>query len=262
MNAFVPWIGGKTRLAKTIVAMLPKDRESYIEVFGGGAKVLFKKDMLPGEIEVYNDINSSLVTLFRVVRDRLPQFKRRQYMLFASREEYKAFLGRFRSGRFKDDIERAVVFYYLVKNSFGSGVTTGWGFSKVRPPKYPACLESLEDVQKRLTRVYLECLSFEALIPKWDRESAVFYLDPPYYMLTEMNGSYYEHDLDQATHERLRDVLKGVKGRFILSYDDHVKVRELYRDFNVQITKPIHYSMNNRPGEKARYKEELLITNF
>lgn len=41
MNAFVPWIGGKTRLAKTIVAMLPEDRESFIEVFGGGAKVLF-----------------------------------------------------------------------------------------------------------------------------------------------------------------------------------------------------------------------------
>lgn len=222
----------------------------------------FKKKTLPGEIEVYNDINSGLVNLFQVVRDRLYEFKRKQFLLFASREEYKTFLIRFKTGAFKDDIERAIVFYYLVKNSFGAGVTTGWGFSRVRPPKYPACLEDLEDVQKRLTRVYIECLSFEALLTKWDGEKAVFYLDPPYYMLTEMTESYYEHELDQEAHERLRDVLKGIKGRFILSYDAHPAVRKLYKGFNVQTTKPIHYSMNNKPGEKARYKEELLITNF
>lgn len=42
---------------------------------------------------------------------------------------------------------------------------------------------------KRLQRVYIESQSFEALIPKWDRKGAVFYCDPPYYMLTEMSGA-------------------------------------------------------------------------
>ncbi len=42
-KAFVPWIGGKAKLAKTIVEMLPENRTGFIEVFGDGAKVLFKK---------------------------------------------------------------------------------------------------------------------------------------------------------------------------------------------------------------------------
>ncbi len=262
MKAFVPWIGGKTRLAKTIVRMLPEDRTVFIEVFGGGAKVLFKKEQKRGEIEVYNDVHEGLVNLFRVVRNRLDEFKRRQYFLLSSRSEYKAYQERYKTGKFKDDIEKAIAFYYLIKTSFGAGITTGWAFSRKRQNKYPACLDDLEGFRERLVRVYIESQSFEDLIPKWDSEGAVFYCDPPYFMLTEMTGSYYKHDLTVEKHELLRDVLGGIKGRFILSYDNHPVIRRLYRKFRVITTEPIHYSLNNRPDAPGIYKTELLIKNF
>lgn len=261
MQTFVPWVGGKKRLAKDIVALLPEDRESYIEVFGGGGKVLFQKDKLSGEVEVYNDIHSDLVNLFQVVRDKLTAFKRRQYYILSSREEYAAFIKRYKAGQFKDEIDRAIVFYVLVKTSFGAGVTTGWGYSKVRPPKYPACLDDLEKVRERLVRVYIENLSFERLIPKYDRPGAVFYCDPPYYITLEKQG-YYQHELTAEDHVKLRDVLSRIEGRFILSYDDHPEVRRLYKGFNIQETRPIHYSLNNREGQPARHQTELLITNY
>ena len=242
--------------------MLPAKRSGYIEVFGGGAKVLFKKEQKQGEVEVYNDVHDGLVNLFRVVRDKLEQFKRRQYFLLSSRAEYKAFQERYKRGEYKDDVEKAIVFYYLIKTSFGAGVTTGWAFSRKRQNKYPVCLDDLEGFRERLKRVYIESLSFEALIPKWDSEGAVFYLDPPYYMLTEMPGKYYKHELTPDMYAQLRDVLKSIRGRFILSYDDHPAVRALYKGFKVRETEPIHYSMNNRVGVKARYETELLITNF
>ena len=40
----------------------------YCEVFGGGASLLCAKE--PSAVEVYNDIDSRLVNLFRVLRDR------------------------------------------------------------------------------------------------------------------------------------------------------------------------------------------------
>ncbi len=261
MYTFIPWVGGKYLLAPDIVALMPQERKTYIEVFGGGGKVLFAKAVKSGEVEVFNDINKDLVNLFRIVRNRFDQFKARQYFILSSREEYAAFLQRYKNRTFKDDIERAIVFYYLVKTSFGSGITTGWGSSRVRPAKYPACLEDLDGVRERLKRVYIECLSFERLIPKWDSEDALFYCDPPYWVTLEKKG-YYQHELNEDGHVHLRDILMKIKGRFILSYDNHPRVRELYKDFNVRTTRPIHYSMNNRKGQPARHQEEVLITNY
>jgi DNA adenine methylase len=88
MNSFISWIGGKHILAKKIIQMMP-EHHTYVEVFGGAGWVLFKKPQ--SKVEVWNDLNSDLVNLFRVVRNRLNAFKQRQYFLLASREEYYAF---------------------------------------------------------------------------------------------------------------------------------------------------------------------------
>ena len=44
MKSFIPWVGGKSLLAKKIVSMFPDNFDRYIEVFGGGGSVLFAKD--------------------------------------------------------------------------------------------------------------------------------------------------------------------------------------------------------------------------
>jgi len=69
----VAWYGGKSRLSAWIVGLLPR-HDSYIEVFGGGASVLFRKP--PARLEVYNDIDDGLVTFFRVLRDRPAELRR------------------------------------------------------------------------------------------------------------------------------------------------------------------------------------------
>lgn len=38
----VPWMGGKRRLATAIINVFP-EHQCYVEVFGGGAAVLFEK---------------------------------------------------------------------------------------------------------------------------------------------------------------------------------------------------------------------------
>ncbi len=52
MSALIPYFGGKTRLAKTIIARMP-EHTCYVEVFAGAAAVFFSKE--PSKTEVIND---------------------------------------------------------------------------------------------------------------------------------------------------------------------------------------------------------------
>ena len=62
------WVGGKSKLTSTIIPLIPK-HSCYVEVFAGAAWVLFRKDS--SKVEVINDINGDLITLYRVIQNHL-----------------------------------------------------------------------------------------------------------------------------------------------------------------------------------------------
>ena len=64
--ALIPYLGGKSKLAKTIISKMP-EHTCYCEVFAGGASVFFKKPPSPSEI--INDMDKDLITLYRVVKN-------------------------------------------------------------------------------------------------------------------------------------------------------------------------------------------------
>ena len=66
MKSFIPWIGGKSLLAKKIVSMFPDDFDRYIEVFRGGGSVLFAKDK-HAPLEVYAFTVKSFSVKFQVI---------------------------------------------------------------------------------------------------------------------------------------------------------------------------------------------------
>ncbi len=58
------WFGGKGNMVAKILPLFPPHR-IYVEPFGGGASLLMAK--APAPVEVYNDLDSGLVNLFRVL---------------------------------------------------------------------------------------------------------------------------------------------------------------------------------------------------
>ena len=64
-------------------------------------------------------------------------------------------------------------------------------------------------------------------------------------------------------HERLRELLGNIKGRFLLSYDDCPKIRELYKGFEMVEVERLN-GINNRQGTNRENKmfKELLIANY
>ena len=119
MNSFIGWIGGKRQLRKEIIARFPTENVGrYIEVFGGAGWVLFGKDKVPNQLEVYNDINGNLVNLFRCVKYHCNEVQKELDWLLTSRELFFDCLAQLKT-RGLTDIQRAARFFYVIKISFG-----------------------------------------------------------------------------------------------------------------------------------------------
>ncbi len=221
MKSFIPWMGGKSLLAKKITSFFPEDIDRYIEVFGGGGSVLFYKEK-HADLEVYNDLNSNLVNLFRCAKYHREELQREISGYFNSREIFENIREKLKIKGFTD-IQRAAMFYVQVKISYGSDTRT-FGCNKKN-----ISFDYLEKVEKRLERVVIENKDFENLIKVYDRPKALFYCDPPYYK-TE---NYYDAQFLPEDHERLKSALEQIKGRFILSYNDDEFIRNLYSDYEI-----------------------------
>lgn len=109
---------------------------------------------------------------------------------------------------------------------------------------------------KRLKTAVIENMSYEKLIKEYDNKEALFYVDPPY-VGTE---KYYKtpNGFNMNDHINLADILKNIKGKFVISYNDCEVVRDLYKDFKIKRIKT-KYSLN---AASKRSANELIITNY
>lgn len=245
MRSFIPWIGGKSQLAKKITALFPQHMSRYIEVFGGGASVLFSKDK-HADFEVYNDANGDLVNLFRCVKYHPEELKREIMGYVNAREVFSEIGERLKCPGFTD-IQRAAMFYVRIRISFAADART-FGCAKTGNKLSP---EYLSEISDRLKNVVIEHKDFADLIKVYDRPDALIYCDPPYHT-TER---HYSERFTEEHHHRLREVLGSVKGRFILSYNDDEFIRELYSGYDII---PVERQNNISVG---RFKE-LIIKNY
>ena len=55
-------------------------------------------------------------------------------------------------------------------------------------------------------------------------------------------------------------VLSNIKGEFLLTINDHEKVREWYKGFNIKEVK-VNYSVSKETKGRGKYNE-LIITNY
>lgn len=246
MKSFIPWIGGKSLLAKKIVSMFPDDFDRYIEVFGGGGSVLFAKDK-HAPLEVYNDANGQLVNLFRCIRFHREELQREISGYINAREIFEDIKAQI-NVRGMTDIQRAAMFYVQIKLSYGAKCKDYGCDKRGISPEY------LSEIEKRLKTgagVVIENKDFEDLIKVYDKNNALFYCDPPY----NTKEKIYKNPFTQNDHERLKNSLSNIKGRFILSYNDDEYIRELYKDYNITTVE----RQNNLSS--GTYKE-LIITNY
>jgi len=247
-------MGGKSLLAGKIIPLIP-EHYCYCEVFSGAAWVLFKKE--ESRVEIINDINIDLVTLYRVIKHHLEEFIRYFKWLLMAREEFERF--KKEKPDTLTDIQRAVRFYYLLKLGYAARIDNpSFSVATTSRPRLNLLRieEELSAVHLRLSQVYIENKDFRKIIPQFDKPDTFFYIDPPYFDCEDYYGKGIFRQEDFAV---LADLLRSVAGRFILSINDVKEIRELFKDFNLKTVDTI-YSAGG--AHRKKHVQELLIMNY
>ena len=250
-----PYLGGKFRLSKRIVAKIEQiPHKIYAEPFVGMGGILLRRTKIP-KAEVINDINGDLVNLYRIVQRYPDTLYKETEFLFASRQEFERLLKT--PPETLTDIERAARFLYLQNQAFGGKVTgQAFGVSIDRPARFDFVKlnDRIRAVGGRLASVTIERMDFEKFITRYDTKDTLFYLDPPYW---GNETDYGKGIFCRSDFERLRDCLTDIKGKFILSLNDTPRVRELFKDFIIEQV-DVTYSIS-KTG--CCNRSELIISN-
>lgn len=257
MKSPLNYLGGKSRLTKRIIPMIPHAHICYCEPFCGAAWILFAKE--PSKVEVINDADGELVNFWRIIQNHLQPFLEYYKYAVISRKLFE--LENEKRPHTLTDIQRAVRYFYIQKLGFG-GRTHGrtFGVSVDRTPglNLATIEEALLEVHWRIARVAIEHMDAVDCITRYDRPDTFFYIDPPYWETAGYAVPWSEPDFI-----RLRDALLRISGRFILSINDCQEVRHLFSGFKIRTVKTTYSTGDSRTqaaGSRKEQRSELLIT--
>ncbi|SEG30778.1 DNA adenine methylase [Billgrantia desiderata] len=225
--------GGKHKLADWITSHFPP-HDVYLEPFGGAAGVLFNKT--PSRIEIYNDLDSEIVNVFRVLRNPRRALRLREMCELTpyARDEYAL-----AQEPCEDPVEQARRTIFRAWASFGSaGATRGTSGMRMSSGSgtnhYSVAVawrripEAMVRFTDRLRDVLIENRPAIEVMLSHDGRQTLHYIDPPYVPETRSLDSsrYYRHEMTLVEHEQLLKVCLQLEGYVVLSGYDNA----LYRD--------------------------------
>jgi len=276
-SGLIRYPGGKAKLLKHInsrlermVSDLGSDAEYREPFFGAGAVGL---SLLAGNQRIrrawLNDADPAMSALWDVVIHNptnlhvtvevTPEAMR----LSPTSDYYQADLELLRTLTGPEDLQRIpaeslAIAKLVVHQMSYSGLGTRAG----GPMRYRLCRYNVDTLCSKiytcneiLTAVSLRndtctCLDFEELFGPGD---AFFYCDPPY---VKAGPHLYQVAFTRADHERLARRLRSEKRPWLLSYDEHPLIRQLYEGWSRIESLEVGYSING-----CGKKNELLISN-
>lgn len=213
-------------MAEKIIGLFP-GHDCYVEPFGGGAAVLLAKPR--SRLEVYNDLDGDMVTLFRVLRDQPDELAAAIALTPFARAEHELSYS-----EPSTDLERAR--RVLIRSHFGHGSSgihrsTGFRAAGMRAGTLPvhgwATLpDTVRITAERMRGVVIEQRPAIDVMRANDGPTTLHYVDPPYLPETRDRGRDYRHELTVDEHVQLLADLRDLEGDVILSgyasdlYDD------------------------------------------
>ena len=248
--------GGKRNLARRICALIGRTaHDGYAEPFVGMGGIFLRRSTRP-KAEFINDISGDVATFFRVLQEHYPYFIDMLRFRVASRAEFER-LSAIAPERLTD-LQRAARFLYLQRLAFG-GRVEGRTFGVASDGRNRFNVTRLEpmlaDIHDRLAGVVIEQLHYAEFIRRYDRPGMLFYMDPPYWACEHDYGAGV---FNRADFEQLAALMRGGRGKFLLSINDRPEVRACFAGL-VQMPIETTYTITKGP---AKATGELLIGNF
>jgi DNA adenine methylase len=276
------YIGGKSKIGKWIVPFYDKNMETYVETFGGMFWCFFNMDLkeFPNlKKVVYNDFNPLNYNLFKCVQNptellnAINAIDCQKFGEEVTLPIYKEQFIRFQAEIFSEgfsvepgNYEVAAKYVYILTQVFSGSKPETSSFIDLKgkyKSKYLTFRDKLSKpdwIEHFLKITEVENMDFEEVIKKYDSPTTYFYVDPPYW---KTENYYSNHDFDREDHERLANVLKGMEGKFSLSYYDFPLLSEWFpKDQYKWEMKEFAKAASAKKGTKQNMGEELLIMNY
>lgn len=204
---------------------------SYVEPFFGSGAVLFNKK--PSNIETVNDIDGEVVNLFECIKQDPEKLAKIIYLTPYSRDVFEDAY----QIRTRDKYEKASAF--MVRCDMGHGFRTNGekvGFkmdvqgreSAYAVKHWNQVPNLIMECASRSKEVQIENRDAVNVIERFNHSNVLIYLDPPY-MLETRHGKQYRHEMGNADHKNLLDVIVNHKAKIIISgypskfYDNALK---------------------------------------
>jgi DNA adenine methylase len=236
-KAIVGRTGGKSNLANRLIDMFPRDYQDmiYVEPFVGGGSIFFRK--LPSKKDIINDKDSDIYTIYKEVkrRDINNDIKRTKIT--------KKYFNEVLKGS-KDPVK---IIERHKSSFFANGKTYN---DKGHPIK-----TNFTPFHERLKDVTIYNKDFKALLKQYDSPNTFFYLDPPY-SVEDIKDNPYK---DYVTPTDVYNAVKGLKGKWMISYNNTPEIRDLFSAFHQRKLKTTYSGTKHI---EPRTIVELVITNY
>lgn len=257
------WYGGKFSHLDFILPNLPEDAVHFCDVFGGSAAILINRK--PALVETYNDLDSELVNFFETLRNQESKLIKAISLTPFSREEL---VKACRPESKLTKLERARRFYIRARQTrtglaqtssegrWAHCVLTSRAGMAGAVSRWLGAIDGLPEIVQRLQRVQIENAPALEIIERYDTDETLFYLDPPYVHESRNDSNAYGHEMTDAEHIELANLLHTVRGRAVVS-GYRTKLYDRLFDEWIRIDAPVK-TCNSSKGKR----QESLWLNF
>ena len=258
--------GSKTKVVPEIIGYLPKNYADmcWVDAFGGSGIVSYYKK--ESKLEVFNDLDEGISAIFYCLL-----FKFEELIWRLRWEQHSEVILRWINkpthlNEHSSVVDKAISKLYQLRYTFGGKVPNNApSFTKnvdyFETKSFDTYFRILDlDIwlkwQKRFKSFQIMGRTAVRVIKSFDTKDMIVYCDPPY--IVSEKGKHYQINFTEEDHIELAETLKGIEGKFLLSYDDKPLIHELYADYNI-IDFMIPYSLASK---ERTLKKELLIANY
>ena len=266
---FLKWAGGKGKLVREILRLVPRSYSRYLEPFLGGGALFFS---LCPEVAILSDSNQELMNCYEVVRDHcealIDELDKLTKLPYNEETYYEI-----RKWKLPADqkIKLAARMIYLNRTAFNGlyrvnqsgNFNTPFGkYEKLSLPPEKVFLAA----SKLLQKAVLMTDDFEKVLIGSARKNDFVYLDPPYPAVGKYSdfNRYTKNFFSEKDHSRLSERVRELDEMgctFVLSNADHPLIRELYDETKFKIVRVLAPRYINCKGDRRGDVAEVLITN-
>ena len=259
MKPPLTYFGGKQKLVKDILPLIPK-HNLYCEPFFGGGAIFFAKPK--SEMEVINDTNGDLTNFYSVVKNNFRELQKEIKHTLYSREGHHAAKIVLGYPDLFTETKRAWAIWVVANESYSSRLDSQWGYDRKRNTSAKRLHNKRENFTKefatRLEETEIENTDALKVIETRDSKQSFFYLDPPYF--NSSMGHYNPYS--EQDFENLLQLLSKIKGKFLLSsYPSDLLHKYIKKNKwqTKEIEMPLSIAAKYKGGKK---KTEILTANY